>query len=220
MGTAAASGSTGQTSDHLARRKSTLGSGSDWAHYGPGLGGFEARTVGEQILKAMQRVRAVLARRPQAGIHADEPATARWGDGLRVITRHANGTEITSDMPAELGGEGHQVSPGWLLRAGLASCLATRIAMEAADAKILLTRLEVIAKSTSDVRGLLGMMGEGGEPVTPAPCKVHLEVRIGASNASREDLRAMIDSSVRCSPVSAAVERAVPVDLRVDIEES
>jgi uncharacterized OsmC-like protein len=138
---------------------------------------------------------------------------------MRVMTRHANGTQIATDMPAELGGEGNQVTPGWLLRAGLASCLATRIAMEAATAGILLTRLEVIAKSTSDARGLLGMMGDSGEPITPAPCEVHLGVRIGASDASRVRLRALIDTSLRCSPVSAAVERAVPVELRIDFEE-
>jgi uncharacterized OsmC-like protein len=176
--------------------------------------------VAEQILKAMQRVRAVLARRPQAGIHADDPATARWDGGTRVVTRHAAGTQILTDMPAELGGEGNQVTPGWLLRAGLASCLATRIAMEAATAGILLTRLEVVAKSTSDARGLLGMMGESGEPVTPAPSEVQLEVSIDASDASPERLRAVIEASFRCSPVSAALERVVPVGLHVNIEAS
>src|SRR5580704_12825145 len=172
----------------------------------------------ENISNAMQRVRAVLARRPEAGIHADEPAIARWDGGMRVVTRHAHGTQITTDMPTELGGEANQVSPGWLLRAGLASCLATRIAMEAAAAGVLLTRLEVVAESTSDARGLLGMMGDTGEPVTPAPSEVRLEVRIAASNVSRDSIREMIDHSLRCSPVSAAVERAVPVALHVDIE--
>lgn len=176
--------------------------------------------MAQKILKAMQRVNAILARRPQAGIRPDEPATARWDEGTRVITRHANGTQILTDMPAELGGEGNQVSPGWLLRAGLASCLATRIAMEAAAGGILLTRLEVIARSTSDARGLLGMMDDHGEPVTPAPCELQLEVSIGASNVPHERLRAMIDASFRCSPVSAAVERAVPVGLDVAIEAS
>ena len=112
------------------------------------------------------------------------------------------------------------MSPGWLLRAGLASCLATRIVMEAASTGICLTRLEVIAKSTSDARGLLGMTGDGGEPVTPAPGEVQLEVRLAATNVARERLRAMIDSSLRCSPVSAALERAVPVGLHIDIEVS
>jgi uncharacterized OsmC-like protein len=174
--------------------------------------------VAEHILKAMQRVRAVLARRPGAGIHADEPATARWDEDLRVVTRHANGTQITTDMPAELGGSGNHVSPGWLFRAGLASCLATRIVMEAAATGICLTQLEVIARSTSDTRGLLGMTGDSGEQLTAAPSEVQLEVRLRATHVARERLRAMIDTSLRYSPVSAALERAVPVRLHIDIE--
>ena len=174
----------------------------------------------ESISKAIERARAVLARRPEAAVYADDPAVAGWEEGTRVVARHANGTQITTDMPVELGGAGNQVSPGWLLRAGMASCLATRIAMEAAATGISLTRLEVSAKSTSDARGLLGMAGDGGVQITPAPCKVELEVRIAAPNALSERLRAMVEESFRCSPVSAAVERAVPVALRIDIDPS
>jgi len=101
------------------------------------------------IANALQRVRSVLARRPEAAMHADEPAIARWEQGMRVVSRHANGTHIATNMPSELGGEGNQVTPGWLLRAALASCLATRIAMEAAARGIVITRLEVIAESRS-----------------------------------------------------------------------
>ena len=172
----------------------------------------------ETISKAMQRVRAVLARRPEAAIHADEPAVAGWEGGTRIVARHANGTQIATDMPVELGGAGNQVSPGWLLRAGLASCLATRIALEAATTGISLTRLEVLARSTSDARGLLGMAGEDGAPITPAPCEMQLEVRMSAPNVARERLQALVEESVRCSPVSAALERPVPVALRIEID--
>jgi uncharacterized OsmC-like protein len=172
----------------------------------------------ENIAKAMQRVRAVFTRRPEAAIHADEPAVAGWEGGTRVVARHANGTRITTDMPVELGGAGNQVSPGWLLRAGLASCLATRVAMEAAATGISLTRLEVLAKSTSDARGLLGMAGEDGAPITSGPCEMLLEVKMSAPNVARERLQALVDESFRCSPVSAALEKPVPVALRIEID--
>jgi uncharacterized OsmC-like protein len=172
----------------------------------------------ERISKAMQRVRAILARRPDAGIHIDEPATAHWDQGLRVVARHESGMQVTTDMPVELGGSGKEVTPGWLLRAGLASCLATRIAMEAAAAGIPIARLEVIATSTSDARGLLGMMDEGGNQISPAPRDVRLEVRLTAPNAHRERLQALIENSVRCSPLSAAVETAVPVALHIELD--
>jgi uncharacterized OsmC-like protein len=172
----------------------------------------------EDISNAIQRVRTTLARRPRAAIHADDPAIAHWDKGMRVIARHANGTQVTTDMPVELGGEGSQVSPGWLLRAGLASCLATRIVMEAAAAGVSITRLEVLAKSTSDVRGLLDMTGENGSEITPAPADVQVEVKISAPAAPRERLEAIVKNSFRCSPVSAALEKEVPVGLRIEFD--
>lgn len=151
-------------------------------------------------------------------MHADEPAIARWEQGVRVISRHPNGMHVATDMPGELGGEGNEVTPGWLLRAALASCLATRIAMEAATREIEITRLEVIAESSSDARGLLGVAVAAGAPVPPGPCEVRLRVRIAAPAIAEEALKAMIDESYRCSPVSAALERPVPVGLRIDID--
>jgi uncharacterized OsmC-like protein len=172
----------------------------------------------EAISKAMQRVRTVLSRRPEAGIHADDPAVARWGQDLRVVCHHENGTQIATDLPIELGGTGDQVTPSWLLRAGLASCVATSIAMAAAVDGITLTRLEVSARSTSDARGILGMTTELGEPITAGPGEVRLEVRISASGVPRERLQAMIEASHHCSPVSAALLSAVPVALHIEID--
>ena len=172
----------------------------------------------ETISKAVQRVRNVLSRHPEAGIRADEPAIARWEQGLRVVCTHANGTQIATDLPAEIGGTGDQVTPGWLMRAGLASCLATRIAIGVAAEGIVLTRLEVSATSTSDARGLFGMTTDLGEPITAGPRELRLGVRIGASGVSRERVQAIIDESYHCSPVSAALVSAVPVALHIEIE--
>ena len=65
----------------------------------------------EEIAAAVQRVESVLKRRPAAGIHDDAPATAHWQGGLRVMACHANGMHVLTDMPAELGGSGDQVTP-------------------------------------------------------------------------------------------------------------
>jgi uncharacterized OsmC-like protein len=174
----------------------------------------------ETISKAVQRVRKVLSRHPEAGIHTDEPATARWGQDLRVVCTHANGTQIATDLPTELGGTGDQVTPGWLMRAGLASCLATRIAVGAAAEGIVMTRLEVSATSTSDARGLFGITTDLGEPITAGPRELRLEVRIGAPGVPRERLQAIIDESRRCSPVSAALVSTVPVAVHIEIDPS
>jgi uncharacterized OsmC-like protein len=172
----------------------------------------------ETISKAVQRLRNVLSRHPEAGIRADEPAIASWGDGLRVVCTHANGTRIATDLPAGIGGTGDQVTPGWLMRAGLASCVATRIAMGAAVEGIILTRLEVSATSTSDARGLFGMTTDLGEPITAGPRELRLKVRISASGVPRQRLQAIIDESYLCSPVSAALVNAVPVALYIEID--
>jgi uncharacterized OsmC-like protein len=151
-------------------------------------------------------------------MHADEPAVARWEQGLRVVSRHANGAHIATDLPRELGGQGDGVTPGWLLRAALASCLATRIAVEAAARELVITQLEVVAASESDARGLFGMTNDAGERIPAGPRAVQLRVRVAAPNVAVETLRTMIEDSYSCSPVQSAVERAVPVSLRIDID--
>ena len=172
----------------------------------------------QEIAAAMQRVESVLKRRPEVGLHDDAPAAARWESGTRVVTRHANGTQLLTDMPTELGGSGEQVTPGWLVRAGLASCLATRIAMGAAAAGFELAFLEVSAGSRSDARGIFGMSEASGEPVGAGPRDVQVLVRIAAPGVSPERLRILIEESDRCSPVSAALREVVPITLRIDVD--
>jgi uncharacterized OsmC-like protein len=171
----------------------------------------------KDIAAALQRVESALRRRPATGIHDDAPATARWQTGLRVVACHANGTQMLTDMPAALGGGGDQVTPGWLFRAGLAACIATRIAMGAAAAGIELSLLEVSASSRSDTRGLFGMADDSSEQVAAAPCDVQLLVKIAAPGVAAERLQSLVEDSNRCSPVSAAVRDAIPVAVRVEV---
>jgi uncharacterized OsmC-like protein len=172
----------------------------------------------QKIAAAMQRVESLLRRRPEVGLHDDAPATARWQSGTRVLSSHANGTQLLTDMPTELGGSGDQVTPGWLLRAGLASCLATRIVMGAAVEGFELATLEVSAGSRSDARGIFGMHDASGEAVRAGPCDVQVLVRIAAPGVSPERLRTLVDQSDRCSPVSAALRAAVPMTVCIEVE--
>ncbi len=172
----------------------------------------------QRIAAAMQRVEALLQRRPEAGLHEDAPATARWESGTRVVSSHTNGTQLSTDMPSEIGGSGDKVTPGWLFRAGLASCLATCIAMSAAAEGIELASLEVLAGSRSDTRGLFGMTDAAGELVRAGPRDVQLVVRIAAHGVSAERLRTLVEHSHRCSPVPSAVENAVPMALHIEVD--
>jgi uncharacterized OsmC-like protein len=172
----------------------------------------------EDIAAAVQRVESVLQRRPATGIHDDAPATARLQSGLRVIASHANGTQMPTDMPSELGGSGDRVTPGWLFRAGLASCLTTCIAMDAAAEGIDLAALEVLVTSRSDLRGLFGMADSTGVPVRAGPSEIQILVRIAAGGVSAERLRLLVEDSNRCSPISAVARDAVPIALRIEVD--
>jgi uncharacterized OsmC-like protein len=171
----------------------------------------------EQIAASMERVASVLRRKPQAGVSEDSAATARWDGGLRASVRSDAGYSVATDMPVEIGGEESAVTPGWLLRAGLASCAVTRIAMAAAAAGITLATLEVRATSRSDARGLLKVPEPDGRPVCAGPLAMELHVRIGAPGISADRLRVLVASTTACSPVTCAVEQPLPVALHVDV---
>jgi uncharacterized OsmC-like protein len=173
-----------------------------------------------EIAQALQRVEAVLRRRPEAGIHDDAPATARWMSGTRFVASHPNGQRVATDMPAELGGTGDEVTPGWLFRAGLASCAATSILMAAAAAGIELSALEVMAGSRSDTRGMLGMKDVEGVPVPGGSFDLVLKVRIAASGVDPARLRAVVGVGIRRSPIPDVVMRSTPLDVQVDVDAS
>ena len=171
----------------------------------------------QTIATAMQRVQAAFKRRPEAGLHDDPPALSRWLGGTRVVTSHADGMQWLTDMPPELAGSGDQVTPGWLFRAGLAACATTSIVLTAAADGVELTALDVQAGSRSDVRGLLGMNDETGQPVHAGPLEVHLKVRIVAPTATPAQLRALVERAIGCSPIPSMVGHPTPLTLQFDM---
>lgn len=171
----------------------------------------------EQIADAVERVASVLRKRPSAAVSDDAPAAAHWDGGLRVTARHAAGTQVTTDMPSELGGTGESVAPGWLVRAGAASCAVTRIVMAAAAQGVALESVDATMSSRSDVRGLLGMQDAEGAAVFPGPSNLRLQVRVRAAGVPRATLERLVQESCRCSPVSAALQAALPVQVELDV---
>ena len=173
----------------------------------------------QAVADAMARLERVLRRRPETGLSADASAHAMWSGPeapLRVVCRHPNGREVCTDMPPELGGGGGQVSPGWLYRAGLASCATTSIALLAATEGVALTTLRVEAASQSDARGLVALEGADGRVASPAPVDQRLVIAIGAHDATPEQLRSLVERALQRSPVPLAVKAnglAVQVDI-------
>ena len=174
----------------------------------------------EYVANALERAEVVLRRRPDMGMHDDSPAVAHWRGSTRIVTNNGSGIEISTDMPSELGGTGDQVTPGWLLRAGLAACTATRIAMGAARDGIELTKLELRATSRSDTRGMLGMVESDGSRIGAGPQDVQLHVTIAAHGVPAERLRALVEESHRCSPVPCAIQEETPVGLHIEVASS
>lgn len=171
----------------------------------------------EQIAASMERVVSALRRKPHAGLQDDAPATVSWAGGLRTAARSAQGTEVITDMPQAIGGSDGAPTPGWLLRTALASCAVTRIAMAAAARGIALQTLEARATSRSDLRGLVGLTEPDGRPVPAGPLAMDLHVRIGAPGVDAQVLRALVESTPGCSPVTCTVEQPLAVGLHVDV---
>jgi uncharacterized OsmC-like protein len=118
-------------------------------------------------------------------------------------------------MSTGLGGGGSAPSPGWLLRAAVASCDAVLIAIQAAEEGVRLTHLETEVTSESDDRGLVG-----GTDVPAGPLSVKLDVRLAADPELDEGaVRALVERALRRSPVSEALGRVVPVEVSVSVVE-
>lgn len=164
------------------------------------------------IARALQRVEEAFARKPALARHDDSPARAIWDGGLQTRVDLPGGGALQTDLAAVMGGDGAGVPPGWLMRAGLASCLTSAVALRAAREGVTLRRLEVQVHSVSDARGLLG-----GEPDVPAgPLSLRLDVSIEAEGVDESDLRALVAWADAHSPVSDALRRAIDLQMRVE----
>ena len=166
----------------------------------------------ESIRSALTQVTAHLSEHPEAATSADAPATAVLEDGLRFHV-DGPGPSVTTDMPNSVGGGGSAPSPGWFMRAALAACDATLVAMEAARDGIELTDLEVHVDSESDFRGVLGV----DQSVLPGPSWLRIAIRLSAANATDGQLHEIVARAESRSPVRSALTREMTVTTEVAI---
>jgi organic hydroperoxide reductase OsmC/OhrA len=117
----------------------------------------------EEIAAAIARARMYLTADPAEARYRDSPATATLEHGLRMRVEGPDGAPIVTDMVTGVGVGGTAPGPGWMFRAAYASCVATLVAVHAAEAGIELERLQVTVDSESDDRGILGI-----DPDVPA----------------------------------------------------
>ena len=164
----------------------------------------------DSISSAMERASNHLAEHPEAAVASDSAATAVREDGLRFRVE-GPWASLTSDMAESVGGGASAPTPGWLLRAALAACDATLVAMEAARDGIELTDLEVSVESESDFRGVLGV----DPSVQAGPRSVRVTIRLAATDASDDQLRAIVGRAESRSPVRDVLVREVPLTTEI-----
>src|SRR5256885_5343431 len=128
-----------------------------------------------EIREAMSGAITYLTEHPAEARYTDSEASAVLTGGLAVTVTGPDGASIQTDMPKSVGGGGGAPSPGWLLRAAQASCLATLIAMRAAHQGLDVGRVEVVVDSESDDRGILGI----DDSVTEGPLSSRARGRSG-----------------------------------------
>ena len=167
----------------------------------------------QQIRESMESLAGHFVEHPQDATSHDRPAVATLESGLRCKATGPKGETLVTDMPSVIGGAGSAPTPGWYLRAALANCDATMIAMRAAQLGIELTTLEVSVASHSDNRGLL----DGFYAIPAGPLGVEITVRISARDVPAQMLRDLVHWAEEHSPVGDALRRAVSMSVSTEI---
>jgi uncharacterized OsmC-like protein len=162
--------------------------------------------------EALERARRLFLERPTAARKANPAATSVWQEGLRFVTTGPAGETALTDMPQPMGGDGAGANPGWLLRAALASCTGTALAMQAARLGIELKSVEVSVASESDARGLVGIDG-----VSTSLSNMRMTIKLAADNVPESDLRELAARAATQSPVAGTLRDSPPMVLEVSI---
>jgi uncharacterized OsmC-like protein len=164
----------------------------------------------EAIRSAIETASGKLAEHPEMAIGTDAAATAVREEGLRFRVDGPNGA-ITTDMSESVGGAASAPTPGWLMRAALAACDATTVAMEAARDGIELSDLTVSVESDTDFRGVLGVDGSPH----PGPLAIRVRIELAGAGASEEQLREIVRRAEERSPVRDALVREISMSTEV-----
>jgi uncharacterized OsmC-like protein len=167
----------------------------------------------ESIRTALRSAIDYLTSHPEDAKATDSFATATIENGLSCLVRGPDGAEISTDMVTSVGGNDSAPSPGWMLRAATASCVATLLAMKAALEEVELGRVEVTVDSQSDDLGILGI--DDGVPA--GPVSVSVRVKLESNGHDPQRLRELVAWAHDHCPVCDLTKRAVPISLDTEI---
>jgi uncharacterized OsmC-like protein len=164
----------------------------------------------ESIRTAIETASNYLKEHPDAAAGTDAAAVAVREEGLRFQVEGPQGT-LTSDMSESVGGGATAPTPGWMMRAALAACDATTVAMEAARDGVELSELRVSVESETDFRGVLGVDGADH----PGPLAIRVRIELAAYDATEDQLREIVRRAEAHSPVRDAIAREVPMTTEI-----
>jgi uncharacterized OsmC-like protein len=152
-----------------------------------------------------------LTEHPDEARYRDSMAVAHAGPSLLVSVTGPGGESATTDMPTGIGGTATAPSPGWLLRAAAASCVASLVVIRAAAAGIELNGVDVEVDSESDDRGILGL----DDAIPAGALSMRVAVTIDAPTADATAREQLARWAVGHCPVTEGMGRAVPLELEI-----
>jgi uncharacterized OsmC-like protein len=164
------------------------------------------------IRESIENAVRYVSEHPDEARYTDSFARATLDERLRAEVEGPAGERLVTDMPEGIGGRGERPSPGWLLRAAIASCVASTVGMEAAREGVTLRSLEVEVDSKSDDRGILGM----DDSVPSGPLTARVRVRAAAEGVEAGRLRKLIERGTGRCPVYDATARAIELTLEIE----
>lgn len=165
------------------------------------------------IRESLERVIRIFQERPETAQKKAAPATVTLIEGLQCQITGPSGEKLISDMPPTYGGGGAGSHPGWFLRAALASCTATAIAMRAALLGIKLKTLEVRVESHSDHRGVLGI----DDSIPRGMLSLRIHVKIGGEGATSVQLRELVEWGDAHSVVGSTIRHPPTPSLEIEV---
>jgi uncharacterized OsmC-like protein len=165
-----------------------------------------------KIATAIREAKGYLSEHPEEARYRDSEAVAVVENSL-IVRVEGDGWTLRTDMSRGVGGGASAASPGWMMRAALASCVATLITMRAAERGIALHGLRVAVDSESDDRGILGI----AENVPAGPLSMRLRVSADPGDQDESLLREVIEWGFDHCPVCDAIQRSVPVQHVVEL---
>jgi uncharacterized OsmC-like protein len=155
----------------------------------------------DAVREAVEKTTKLFQSEPRKAQVSTPPVTAYLTTGVTFRIKGTRG-EVQTDMPPAMGGQALAETPGWHMRAALASCIGTMIATRAAQLGISLRLLEVTVLSEVDYRGVLGM----DDSIAPTMSDLRPQIKIAADGVSPAALADLVRWGEEHSPVARTIK--------------